>query len=347
MRYAASRMRTAGTVLWILAIPACTDDPERTDASPGGGGGIDPGPEATDHGTEGDAGDDGAGDRLDVASPDLPPEEGCQKVDFLFVIDNSISMERHQAALISSFPGFIDTIQQTLSATSDYHVMVVDTDAEGKCSAEKCAAGTANAELCHGPGSVICTASFTECDTTMGAGVVFPAGQGASNHACPMFGGNRYMIEGEPDLAGTFGCAALVGLAGNGTEQPMDALVAATSPVLNDVGGCNEGFLRDDAILVVTFVTNDPKYVDTGTPQDWYDALVTAKNDDPNAIVVLGLIPDPAEGCKNGGDHWREFVGLFGDRGLVEQVCAEDYTPFFSQAVSLIDTTCDAFDPPG
>ena len=64
---------------------------------------------------------------------------GCDKVDFLFVVDNSVSMSDQQAALVASFPDFINTIQSTLSATSDYHVMVVDTDAETRCSPAGCA----------------------------------------------------------------------------------------------------------------------------------------------------------------------------------------------------------------
>ena len=40
---------------------------------------------------------------------------GCGKVDFLFVIDNSGSMGDNQDNLIASFPGFINTIAQTLT----------------------------------------------------------------------------------------------------------------------------------------------------------------------------------------------------------------------------------------
>ena len=43
----------------------------------------------------------------------------------------------------------------------------------------------------------------------------------------------------------------------------------------------------------------------------------------------------------------RSFVEMWGDHGFEGSVCAPDYIPFFLEAVSLIDTTCDAFIPPG
>jgi hypothetical protein len=277
---------------------------------------------------------------------------GCDKVDFLFIIDNSVSMQDQQAALIASFPGFIDTIQNTLSATSDYHIMVADTDDVTRCTPQNCQSGNMNATtLCVQPaGGYACNTTFEACDNIIGAGVVHPAGSEASNMLCTPFGGNRYIVEGEPDMIGTFNCMAKVGLAGHPSERPMDSLVAAMTAELNGPGGCNEGFLRDDAILVVTFISDDPNYEDAGGPQDWYDAVVAAKKGNPEAVVVLGLTPNFA-GCQPNagppkGAHWSEFVALWGNRGLEASVCNLDYTPFFQQAVAIIDETCDQFEPP-
>ena len=66
------------------------------------------------------------GNVFDVVPPDTEVEMGCEKVDFLFVIDDSGSMIDEQEQLVASFPGFIDTIQNTLTA-QDYRIMVVDT----------------------------------------------------------------------------------------------------------------------------------------------------------------------------------------------------------------------------
>jgi hypothetical protein len=142
---------------------------------------------------------------------------------------------------------------------------------------------------------------------------------------------------------------AQVGLAGAQQERPMDALVAALSPTMN-AGGCNDGFLREDAILVVTFISDDPWYEDSGTPQDWYEAVVAAKNGNPNAVVVLGFTPN-FPGCLDGkgppkGAHWSEFIGKFAPAGLEYNVCADDYASSFSAAVPVIDDTCNSFVPP-
>lgn len=282
-----------------------------------------------------------------------PGEDGCDKVDFLFIIDNSVSMSDQQAALIASFPGFMATIQSTLAATSDYHIMVADTDDVTRCTPENCQSGAMSADtLCMQPanGYACQTNLFDTCDNTIGAGVVHPAGDGASNMPCTIAGGNRYIVEGEPDLTGTFSCMAQVGLAGHPSERPMDSLVSAMSDAMNGAGGCNEGFLRDDAILVVTFISDDPNYEDADGPDEWYQAVIDAKGGNADAVVVLGLTPN-FDGCQDGkgppkGSHWSEFVALFGDRGLEASVCNLDYAPFFEAAVSVIDETCDEFVPP-
>ena len=55
-------------------------------------------------------------------------------------------------------------------------------------------------------------------------------------------------------------------------------------------GGCNEGFLRDDAILVVTFITDEEDTGSAGNPDSWKQTLVDAKGGNEEAIVVLGLV---------------------------------------------------------
>lgn len=159
---------------------------------------------------------------------------------------------------------------------------------------------------------------------------------------------------------------ARAGTGGDGLERQMAAITDAIGPQ-NQPGQCNEGFVRDDAVLVVTLVTdeeddpndgNDMDENSPGNPQDWYDAVVAAKLGDPSAVVVLGLVGDtdlPNAACAPIDDvvgaepapRLRQFVELFGDRGIWASVCTPDYNPFFEQAVGLIDAACDDFVPPG
>ena len=313
-----------------------------SDGDDGGGGST----TSSGSGSESGAG----GDLISTSASGGPTDSGCQKVDFLFIIDNSVSMEGEQSALIQSFPGFIDAIQTTLNAKSDYHVLVADTDDWGRCTESNCMTGDMDAdELCVAAADgYACKTPRDACDETIGAGVVHPMGAGASNHVCPVETGRRYLLGTDAELSDTFACMAQVGLAGNPAERPMDSLVAAVSDDLNGAAACNAGFLRDDAILVVTFITDDPHYEDAGTPADWYQAVVAAKGDMADAVVVLGLTPNFPE-CDVGGmhgEHWSEFIALWGAHGMEGPVCSDGYTDFFQDAVAIIDSACDEFEPP-
>ncbi len=367
-RSGVARMRGRSKALKLLvaatvAAAACGPD-DTSDDGPGASGIASIGDGTAGEGTTGpgqggtadeSADGSGGGQKFDVgngagtADDGLTPEEGCQAVDFLFVIDNSVSMEGEQAALVDAFPGFIDTIQNTLEADSDYHIMVVDTDEWGRCNTANGFPGMdPTSDTCN---NYVANTAFEPCDAVRGAGVVHPAGAFASNMPCNFQGGKRYIEAGEPDISAAFSCAAQVGTAGHPSERPMDGMIEALSDGLNGPGGCNEGFLRDDALLVITFMSDDPNYEDTGSPQDWFDAVVAAKNGDPSAVVVLGLTTNPP-GCGNdnseNGNHWVEFINLW-DNGLHGNVCgtAQEYNDFFAMAVSTIDQACDEYTPPG
>src|SRR5690606_34159779 len=117
----------------------------------------------------------------------------------------------------------------------------------------------------------------------------------ANGMSCNLEGGRRYMLDSQPNVDQTFECIANVGTYGSGDERPMQAAIAACSEAQNGPGGCDEGFLRDDAILVLTIIPDeedDGGGGSPGDPQAWYDAVVAAKHGDPKAVVVLGLVGD-------------------------------------------------------
>lgn len=293
------------------------------------------------------------GDSPDVGNTTGALETGCTKVDFVFVIDNSTSMEDNQQALIASFPGFIDSIKTALGDVTDYHVMVVDTDEGGRCTQPCDPKDPDYVPFCAEKKYHACEADLDDCQDTRGAGVIHPVGSFASNKKCSIAGGRRYMTAEEPDLLAAFSCVAKVGTAGAPSERPMNTIQSLVSPGLNGPGACNEGFLRPDAILVVTFLSDDGNYIDKGEPADWKAAIVDAKNGDENAAVIAGLIPHPELDCINKqsdgtqGAHWQEFIELWGEHGVSGSICAADYAPFFAEAVAAIDQTCKNFNPPG
>ncbi len=363
-------MRTAAVIASLLLL-ACADqrddDPFGGSApatAPGDGSGVGPTAGDDDTGPGDPSGDDaqepsGSGPRLDVAphetegmvsADDGGNAEGCEKVDFLFVIDGSGSMGDNQDSLIASFPGFIASIQQTLTEAQDYHIMVVDTDAQwgGEC-ALICPLFFGQ---CPDVPDYPCeTGPPSPCDHTLGAGVNYTMAEDAPSVPCNFSTGLRYMDSTEPDLTAAFQCAAKVGSDGDSDERPMSAMVSALSPELSAVGACNEGFVREDAILVITIITDEEDTSSTGFPDGWYANIIASKAGDPTAIVVLGLINDtdaaapvcPAE--SQDPAKVRSFIDMF-PNSIRGSVCEPSYNAFFQAAVDLIDTTCDEFTPP-
>jgi hypothetical protein len=277
------------------------------------------------------SGDEGAKFDLGVM-PDqnLEIEEGCKKVDFLFVIDDSGSMGDDQANLAAEFPDFITGIQATLEDVDEYQVGVVATDAYpyniGGCN-------------------------------VLGGLVSKTGGDQSSNATCgPYAEGHNFMTE-QDDLGSKFACAAKVGVEGDPIERPMNAMEAAVRKDHGGPGECNEGFLRDDALLVIVVITdewdgpNDPEFGgSSGDAQSWYDTVVTAKGGIPENVVVLLLhhIPgmcDPPEIYSN-GQHIIEFVTMFGPNGFLGCITG-DFGAIFGEATGIIQEACDNFMPPG
>jgi hypothetical protein len=304
-------------------------------------------------GTSGiDLSDDGS-DKLDVLGGgdagggpvDTSSDAGCRKVDLLFVIDTSGSMADEQINLVQSFPELIEGMRTQLAETMGYHVGVITTD-------------TYVGDLSCPP-------------LQDGVLVTRTGGTDSSNMVCdPYASGLRFMTEAD-DLETKFACAAQVGTEGDGNERPMGALSAALNPTLNADGACNEGFLRDDALLVVVLITDEeddhedageacemlPQPGSNGEPPGWFAAVTAAKAGNESSIVVLALVgpqdnPCPTLDKCNGGiagaeiaPRILEFTEMF-TYGFVGSVC-EPYGPFFNEAISVIKSACDDFVPPG
>lgn len=320
-------------------------------------------------GSTGDEGTEGDRPKFDLAADESGsevPQTGCQKIDFLFVVDDSGSMGQHQNALVNSFPGFIDAIR-TGDAGQDHHIMVVTSatlESRGK-GAQYCAC--ADASCCEAVcetgfysscgstcGEAACPPPSNACPSTYGAGRTRALDEKSTTAPlCPVAGGRRYLQHGQPALEETFACLATTATYGT-DENNAAVLLEALSPELTGPGGCNDGFLRDDAILVVTMLSDASVTASeqaTGDPVQWHDELVALKGNE-DAIVVIGMfndVPTDAEPCYNDGPTTTlfEFVELFGDNGFSASICQDSYDTLFAEAVVGIGATCDAFDPEG
>lgn len=252
--------------------------------------------------------------------PDAPPlDESCGEVDFLFAIDNSGSMSEEQAALILSFPQFITSIEATLETVESFHVGVTTSD-----------------DYFY---------NIAGCQQ-IGGLVVQTGGFDSSMMACGPYEEGNFMSEMD-DLETTFSCAAQVGTEGSATERPILAMLNAVTGVYGGNGMCNEGFIREDALLVLVIITDETDQ-SPGLPMDWYDQVVAAKAGIPENIVVLSLINVPGSPCNpfDPATSIADFTTMFGVNGFMAEICLPDYGPVFQQAVDIIDVACDNYIPP-
>ena len=282
----------------------------------------------TDTGTPEESGETSGGPVLDV-DDGAPDSAGCTKVDLLFVLDNSHSMATKQGAMIESFPVFMDDLYATLDSADSYHVGVVTTDAYAFNSAE--------------------------CQE-LGALVSSTGGNYSSMSVCGPYSGGTYMTEDE-DLTASFACAAQVGIEGALDERPMEAMLEAIGPT--HVGGCNAGFRRDDALLVLVIITDeeddhtelfDEPQGSPGDPEDWFAAVEDIVGAEENVVVltICGGHPDDAcgfvDGAAEDSPRLRGFTQMF-THAYLGDICVANFGPFFEEAVAVVDVACENFTP--
>ena len=328
------------------------------------GTGSSSGVESTSSSTDDSAGGSGSastGTVRDVGvAPDFPSGQppGCKgKVDILFMISSLWTMQPEQKQLLASFPGFVDTLEDRL-AGFDLHIMAPNPT--GRWAGDLCeevGEGCLDnypdcGEMAEDYECGIFPTMTTNCDREFAAGLVFNAGFNAANRICDLYGGNRYIIAGEPALADAFECIAKVGT-GGGEPAMGDALIAALSPKLNGEGRCNEGFLREDALLFIVIINDTEDYASKSWPYQQYNAVIAAKKD-PSAVIFLGIGAQVLKegeskvpGCTYDTDGLSELRDLtYKFPYHVEgDTCAKNYAPYFVEATDKIAEACGAFVP--
>ena len=301
------------------------------------------------------------------APPDLPgfetlgPAQGCGKIDVLFVVadggsiwtpDGEKQAIKDAKAVRDSTNGFIAALQEQ-AADYDLQVMVVKGDPEFPATQgpEDCCT---EEKLCDVLGTYPCDINqveFTKCDSALGAGVRYPTGFMASNRDCALAEGRRYITEAQEDFPTAFDCVINVGR--SGAKQPyLGAMVKAVGPTLNAPDGCNAGFLRPDAMLVVVILAASWDQTPTGTPEGFAASLIAAKDGYVDGIVVVGVLRSVeyqgVNQCAGDtpDDVARQMVEQFPNH-VLGSYCAPDMGVHLSKALDVIDAACERFTPPG
>jgi len=283
-----------------------------------------------------------------------PSELNCEKIDFVFVIDNSSSMADEQQNLVDAVPGFVESMRTALPSVKSFRVGVVDTDTYPDLGV-----GEDPLDGCPAEG-----ADCASCDYTLGAFLDKPLSAGNPESSCNFSTGGPFMEGAAEAFPDEFACAAVVGTDGNPIEQQVASLLAAVDPAASADGACNQGFLRDDALLVFLMITDEeddhtdmpaPQGGSLGEPQEWYDAVVAAKNGKANNIVGLGLIGGSPrfDDCTalsmdgNGAEQssrLEQFLDRF-DTHAEGSVCSPAYGTFFDDALVTVSQGCMNFIP--
>lgn len=210
--------------------------------------------------------------------------------DILFVVDNSGSMADEQENLARSFGAFVDNLSQT---NGDYQLAVVTTDQgaqRNQCRADTECGGLVDVRFSEGPFRYRQSTDASGCTTL------------TTEHGC--FRGPDGIIAINPDadresVIAQFRDAVRVGSCGTGAEQ---GLLAMQRAVERANGGCNQGFLRPEANLVVVLVSDEPdgSRVDGRTFDDFLEALRQAKGDlsQVRVAAIVGAVDGEPADCR-------------------------------------------------
>lgn len=178
--------------------------------------------------------------------PETPAPEGLTRavaimpqpnpnIDILFVMDNSGSMYDEQESLATWAQQYLfGTLDLSAGVELDLHIGVVSTDmGAGPYSIAGCTGNGDSGQLQNEPRVLGCTGPTDPYIRDVDDGN----------------GGRDRNYTGA--LADAFACVAQLGIEGCGFEQPLEAMKRALTNPYND------GFLRDDALLAVVFVTDE------------------------------------------------------------------------------------------
>jgi len=142
----------------------------------------------------------------------------------------------------------------------------------------------------------------------------------------------------------------------------MEMLLGALSDENLVPGAFHNGFLREEALLVIVVVTNEEdefeevtEWGSDGDPASWFDAIVTLKGGWANDIVVLSLVGNPEpSACLGPWDGTQgaqysprliEFTESF-PQGAVGDICEPEYASFLLGVVPGVTAACAGYTPP-
>jgi hypothetical protein len=331
-----------GVIMAVWMAVACepADDP---------GAGTD---SDSDGDTDSDSDTDSDADGDSDSDGDSP--YGCDKMDILFVIDDSGSMAEEQTNLASNFPTFIEVLEDygtSLGGFFEYRVGVTTT-------------GVTRDFLMQLPPPY----------PPMNQSSTGPDGELLGQEECDL--GDYPWADGPGVDPATFSCMAVRGTSGSGTEMPFAAFWQALHWDWQSApGGPNEGFYRqtENSLLVVVVITDEDdcsiqnggtmtltltggsdcdEATSTGLfPPEEMKVFLDTLTGGEGRYVVVGIGGEGTGGCSSSfGDaaearRLKELVDLCGEYGVFGDICAGDLSTSLQEALDVMEIACDEMPP--
>lgn len=320
-------MRSFGFLFFasLFIAPACgpitsdTGGGDSVDAS-GGGGEI----------------DSGNGNGADAYVPP-PMDEFCNKMDIVFVIDDSGSMGEEQSNLGNNFPGFAQVLEnyQTQSGELlDYRVAVTSTGRDLDYTQELPPLGQV---------------PFSE--------------DGLNGEFRQVSGMSRPWIErADGNLQSVFPNLADLGTGGPSFEMPLMMLDWALNDRVAD--GSNAGFLRNDALLAMVIISDEDDCsfegnnfnvglfdnpcsdaLDLNTYFTMLDSLKNGRERWAIAAIAGETSCSTALGDAAEATRLKDFVSQTGENGVFSSICQGDLATPLADALATFDAACQSFPP--
>lgn len=290
-------------------------------------------------GSDDTAGDDTGGDD-EGPRPDAGPvaTQRCQKMDLVFVVDNSGSMAEEQGNLASNFPQFATLLNAYMvegDLPLDYRVAITTTGRD---------------------------VMYTE---VIPAFPPFPeqsiplseeGDDGAFRQTCSM--PRKWLERTDQNMESTFSCAANVGTNGPGMEMPLYASELALSARIAD--GTNAGFLREDALLAIVYLTDEDdcsrhdnnfthradEPCTTEPPSQWvtfFDELTGDRGRWATAVIAGPTDCSSEFGDAVAANRLLEFVNLTGENAVFASICDGNLAPALQAALDTFTAACETF----
>lgn len=156
---------------------------------------------------------------------------GARSIDFLFAISASGTMQPRQQEV--ELPGSISAIEEQLA---DFDFIFISASAGSTWPLKDCALARARVVMPRPRLQAAAPSSTSATKSSWAQASHSRLARARRVRRCGLHGGNRYIVDGEPDLTEAFTCIAQVGV--HGGSLTAEAMVNALSPEMNAPLAC-------------------------------------------------------------------------------------------------------------